>query len=76
MHDGLNNIEKEQVRKDDKKTKMDRYIQTSHQRNSIFNNFQLCSMVDPSILATPAFRLLEEDFKSAIQEGPTYICDI
>ena len=33
-------------------------------------------MVDPSILTTPAFRLIEEDFKSALQEGPTYICDI
>ena len=32
----------------------------------------MCSLVDPSILSTPAFRLTEEDFKS----GPTYICDI
>ena len=36
----------------------------------------MCSVVDPSILTTPAFRLIEEDFKSALQEGPTYICDI
>ena len=33
-------------------------------------------MTDPCILATPAFRLIEQDFKGAIQEGPTYICDI
>ena len=33
-------------------------------------------MVDPFILTTPAFKIIEEDFKSAIQEGPTYICDI
>ena len=32
-------------------------------------------MVDPSILTTPALKLIE-DFKSAIQEGPTYIGDI
>ena len=32
-------------------------------------------MVDPSILTTPAFRLIE-DFKTAIQKGPIYICDI
>ena len=34
------------------------------------------SMTDPCILTTPAFRLTEEDFKSAIQECPSYICDI
>ena len=33
-------------------------------------------MVDPSILITSAFRLIEEDFKGATQKGPTYICDI
>ena len=33
-------------------------------------------MTDPSVLTTPAFRLIEQDFKAAIQEGPTYICDI
>ena len=36
----------------------------------------MCSMTDPCILTTPAFRLTEEDFKGTIQEGPTYICDI
>ena len=45
------------------------------ERNSIFDNDQICSMVNSSILTTPAFRLIEEDFKSVIQEGPTYICD-
>ena len=34
------------------------------------------SMTYLCILTTPAFRLIEEDFKGAIQEGPTYICDI
>ena len=34
------------------------------------------SMVDQSIPATPAFRLLEQDFKTAIQEDPTCICNI
>ena len=34
------------------------------------------SMVDSCILITLAFRLIEEDFKGAIHEGPTYICDI
>ena len=34
------------------------------------------STTDPCILTTPAFRIIEEDFKGAIQEGPTYICVI
>ena len=33
-------------------------------------------MTDPFILTAPAFRLIEEDFKGAIQEGRSYICDI
>ena len=33
-------------------------------------------MTDPCILAKPTFRLIEHDFKDAVQEGPTYICDI
>ena len=33
-------------------------------------------MTDPCILTTPAFRLIEEDFISDIQQGPTYIYDI
>ena len=70
IRDSLGDDEKEQVRKDDKR------LQTLDERNSIFNNVQMCSMVYPSILTAPAFRLIEEDFKSAIQEVPTYICDI
>ena len=64
-HDNLNVAEKEQ------KKKMNKRLQTLDERNSIFNNIQMCSIVDPSILTTPTFRLIEEDFKSAIQEGPT-----
>ena len=55
---------------------MDKCLKTSSERSSIFNNVQMCSTTDPCILTTPAFRLTEEDFKYAIQEGPTYICDI
>ena len=36
----------------------------------------MCSITDPCILKTQAFRLSEEDFKCVIQESPTYICDI
>ena len=31
---------------------------------------------DPFILLTQAFKIIEEDFKSSIHEGSTYICDI
>ena len=34
------------------------------------------SMTDPFVLTIPAFRLIEEDIKCAIQEGSTYICDL
>ena len=74
--DNIGDDEKEQVRKADKKRKINKHLQTSDERNSIFNNIQMCSMLDPSILTTPAFRIIEEDFKSAIQESPNYICDI
>ena len=40
---------------------MSKRLQTLGERNSIFNNVQMCTMVDPSILTTPAFRLIEED---------------
>ena len=33
-------------------------------------------MTDPYLLTTPAFRLIEEDFKSTFQEATTYIRDI
>ena len=62
------------MRKYDKKRKMDKCLQTLVERN-IFN-VQMCSMVDPSVLTTPTFRLIEKDLKTANQEGTTYICDI
>ena len=34
------------------------------------------SMVDPAILSTTAYKIIKEIFQSAIEEGPTYICDI
>ena len=73
--DRLGDDEKEQVRKNDKERKMDKRLQTLDERSSIFNNVQMCSVTDPCILTTPAFRLIEQEFKVAIQEGPTYISD-
>ena len=76
MHDSLRDDEKEQVGKNGKRWKMDERLQTADKRTSIFNNVQMCSMNDPYILTILAIRLIEKDFMGAIQEGPTYICDI
>ena len=68
MCDSLGEDEKEQIRKNEKKRKMDKRLQILDERSSIFNNVQVCSMTDPCILTTPTFRLIEEDFEGAIQE--------
>ena len=49
---------------------MNKRLQTLDKRNSIFNNVQMCSMVDPSILTTPAFRLIEEISKVLFRKVP------
>ena len=36
----------------------------------------MCSMVDPCILKTSTFELIEVNFKGPIQGDPTYMCDI
>ena len=36
----------------------------------------MCSMVDPCILTTSTFELIEVNFKVPIQGNPTYMCDI
>ena len=33
-------------------------------------------MVDPSILESPVFKLIEKEFRNVIEECPTYVCDI
>ena len=40
------------------------------------SNVQGRSMADPCILHTTAFNVIEEEFKSVIQEIPTCTCDI
>ena len=69
-------IRKNKLEKIYKERKMDKRLQTLDERSSIFNNVQMCSVTDPCILTTPAFRLIEQEFKGAIQEGPTYVSDI
>ena len=45
---------------------MDKHLKPLDERNSIFNYVQICSMVDPCILTTVAFRLIEEKFEGTI----------
>ena len=73
--DKLDDDKKSKI-KDNKERMKESRDKKKDERNDIFNNVQTNSMVDPCILETPAFKLIEEDFKSAIKEGPTYICDI
>ena len=75
MCDNLDDDKREQVRYNDNNRKKDKRIETKDQKTG-FNNFLRCSMVDPCILTTLAFKVIEEDCKCAIQEGPTYICDV
>ena len=74
--DNLDDDEKTKIKSDDIQRKKGKRETEKDERNAIFNDVQACSMVDPCILKTPAFKLIEKEFKGAIQEGPTYICDI
>ena len=64
-----------QTRHNDKNRKKNQHVEIKDERKQVFDNVHGCSMVDPFILTTPAFKIIE-DFKSAIQEGPTSICDM
>ena len=66
--DKLNEANKEQMKNYRQKNK--------NERLEAFKDVEGMSMVDPSILATPAYKILKEDFEAAIKEGPTYTCDI
>ena len=76
MRDNLDDDKREQIRYNDKKIKKNQRVEIKDERKQVFDNVHRCSMVDPFILITPAFKIIEKDFKSAIQEGPTYICNI
>ena len=73
--DNLADNKKEQVRNDDKNRKKDKHSVIIDERSSLFDIMLKCVMIGAFSLTTPAFRLIE-DFKSVIQEFPTYICHI
>ena len=69
MRDNLDDNKREQIRYNNKNRKRNRLVEIKDERKQVFDNVHRCSMVDPFILTTPAFKIIEEDFKSAIQEG-------
>ena len=46
------------------------------ERMEILNEMQGRSMVHPSFLDTPAFKLIEKEYGEEIRKGPNYICNI
>ena len=68
MRDNLDDNKREQIRYNNKNRKRNQRVEIKDERKQVFDNVHRCSMVDPFILTTPAFKI-NEDFKSAIQEG-------
>ena len=73
--DNLDDDKREQIRYNEKNIKKNQHVEIKDERKQVFDNFHGCSMIDPFILTTPAFKMILI-FKSAIQEGPSCICDI
>ena len=76
IRDNLDDDKREQIRYNDKNRKKYQCVEIKNERKQAFDNVHGCSMVDPFILTTPVFKIIAEEFKSAIHEGPNYICDI
>ena len=66
MRDNLNDDKREQIRDNDK-NKKNQQEEIKDERKLVFDNVHKCSMVDPFILATPAFKIIEKHFKITIQ---------
>ena len=76
LRNKLDQDAKDKTRHSDKKRKTDFRENDKIRRDEIFSAVQTCSMVDPSILETDAFKLIQKEFSNAIRKGPTKICDI
>ena len=76
IRDNLDDDKREQIRYNDKNRKKYQRVEIKNERKKAFDNVHGCIMVDPFILTTPVFKIIAEEFKSAIHEGPNYICDI
>ena len=65
MRDNLDDDKREQIRDNDKNKKY-QHKEVKDERKLVFDNVHRCSMVNPFILATPAFKIIEKHFKSTI----------
>ena len=72
----LDEVLKKKLKASDKNRKYTARKLTEEKRFEIFESVKDQSMVDESILQTEAFNLIYEEYKDAINEGPTYICSI
>ena len=57
---------KENRSDNNKNRKRNQRVEIKDERKQVFDNVHRCSMVDPFILTTPAFKIIE-DFKSTVQ---------
>ena len=49
---------------------------SKEQRMEILNEIQGGNMINPSILDTPPFKLIEKEYRDQIKKGTDYICNI
>ena len=67
---------KDTLRSTDKERLKDSRQKKDVEKSEAFNYVQGMSMVDRSILHTQAYKIIQKVFEDAINEGPTYTCDI
>ena len=67
---------KDTLRSTDKERQKDSRQKNDVEKSEAFYYVQGMSMVDPSILHTQAYKIIQKVFEDAINEGPTYTCDI
>ena len=65
------NIKAENAKQQQKRTK-----NTKMEREKVFEEIQGISMVDPSILDTEAYHIIEDERPKKTTDGPEYYCDI
>ena len=68
MRENFDDEVKEKVKADDKNRKATVRENDKQRKDTIFDSVQDHSMVDPSILDTDAFKIIEREFKDAIKE--------
>ena len=76
IRENRNDNEIKAVREDDQKQKKAKCRDSKCKIENAFKAVEDANMVDPVALNIEAYKIIQNDFKNAISEGPTYICDI